>query len=228
MTDNFSFVKTGLISDSCGQFSSRPASKEMMKPTIRKFVTFDEEILIEGFKEAAQPWRMFAVAAVVTNPWAGRYVEDLKPEIMAYGPILGEALTDRIIALAGGGDKIEAYGKAAVVGLDGEIEHASALIHTLRFGNFYRTAVEATSYLAFSNTRGPANAAIAVPLMDKHDAGRRSHYLTVQFAINDAPRADELVLVLGGAASGRPHHRIGDRYQDLKDLERDLDNPAAI
>lgn len=64
--------------------------------------------------------------------------------------------------------------------------------------------------------------------MDKHDAGRRSHYLTVQFSINDAPADDELVLVLGGATSGRPHHRIGDRYQDLKDLERDVDNPAAI
>ncbi|OED41706.1 peptide synthetase [Chromatiales bacterium (ex Bugula neritina AB1)] len=199
-----------------------------MQPEIRKFVSFDEEVLIEGFKPVAGVWRTFAVAAVVTNPWAGRYVEDLKPEIMAFGPVLGEALTKRIIALAGGGEKIEAYGKAAVVGLNGEIEHASALIHTLRFGNFYRSAVEATSYLAFSNTRGPANAPIAVPLMDKHDAGRRSHYLTVQFSINDAPRADELVLVLGGASSGRPHHRIGDRYQDLKDLERDLDNPAGI
>ncbi len=199
-----------------------------MKPEIRKFVTFDEEIHIEGFKPAAEPWRTFAVAVVVTNPWAGRFVEDLKPEIMAYGPLLGEALTQRIIALAGGGDKIEAYGKAAVVGLDGEIEHASALIHTLRFGNFYRTAVAASSYLAFSNTRGPANAPIAVPLMDKHDAGRRSHYLTIQFSINDAPRADELVLVLGGASGGRPHHRIGDRYQDLKDLEHDVDNPAGI
>ncbi len=199
-----------------------------MKPEIRKFVTFEEEIHIEGYKATMTPWRTYAVAAIVTNPWAGRYVEDLTPEIKAFGPVLGEALTDRIIALAGGGDKIEAYGKAAVVGLDGEIEHASALIHTLRFGNFYRSAVEATSYLAFSNTRGPANAPIAVPLMDKHDAGRRSHYLTIQFSINDAPKADELVLVLGGADGGRPHHRIGDRYQDLKDLEADVDNPAGI
>lgn len=199
-----------------------------MKPEIRKFVTFEEEVLIEGFKSVDRPWRTFAVAAVIRNPWAGKYVEDLKPSIMAYGPLLGEAMTDRIIKLAGGGDKIEAYGKAAVVGLDGEIEHASALIHTLRFGNFYRTAVEASSYLSFSNTRGPADAPIAVPLMDKHDAGRRSHYLTIQFSINDAPRADEIVLVLGGSDGGRPHHRIGDRYQDLKDLEADVDNPAGI
>ena len=199
-----------------------------MQPEIRKLVTYDEEVLIEGFRAADPPWRMFAVAAVVKNLWAGRYVEDLKPEIQAFGPILGQILTDRIIALAGSGDAIEAYGKAAVVGLDGEVEHASGLIHTLRFGNHYREAVGAKSYLSFTNTRGPANAAIMVPLMDKNDAGRRSHYLTIQFAIPDAPRDDEIVVVLGGATGGRPHHRIGDRYQDLKDLGHDVDNPAAV
>lgn len=199
-----------------------------MKPEIRKIVNYDEETLIEGFKAADKPWRMFAVAAVVTNPWAGRFVEDLKPEIMAYGPELGKMMTERMIALAGSGYNIEAYGKSAVVGLDGEIEHASALIHTLRFGNFYREAVGAKSYLAFANTRGGANAPIAVPLMDKNDAGRRSHYLTIQFSICDAPRADEIVIVLGAATGGRPHHRIGDRYQDLKDLGHDVDNPASV
>lgn len=199
-----------------------------MQPEIRKFVTYDEEVLIEGFRPAEKPWRMFAVAAVVKNPWAGRYVEDLKAEIQAFGPALGAEMTQRMITLAGSGDAIEAYGKAAVVGLDGEIEHASGLIHTLRFGNHFREAVGAKSYLAFTNTRGPANAPIMVPLMDKNDAGRRSHYLTIQFAIPDAPRNDEVVVVLGAALSGRPHHRIGDRYQDLKDLGHDLDNPAAV
>ena len=200
-----------------------------MKPEIRKIVTYDEEVLVEGFRAASRPWRMFAVAAVVTNPWAGRFVEDLTPEIRAYGPVLGAMMTERMIALAGGdGALIEAYGKAAVVGLDGEVEHASGLIHTLHFGNHYRAAVGARSYLAFTNTRGGANAPIMVPLMDKNDAGRRSHYLTLQFAIPDAPRADEVLVVLGAAMSGRPHHRIGDRYQDLKDLGHDVDNPAAV
>ena len=199
-----------------------------MDPEIRKIVTYDEETLIEGYRVSKTPWRMFAVAAVVRNPWAGRFVEDLKPEIMAYGPKLGEMMTQRMIALAGSGDAIEAYGKAAVVGLNREVEHASGLIHTLRFGNFYREAVGAKSYLAFTNTRGGANAPIMVPLMDKNDAGRRSHYLTIQFSIPDAPRDDEIVVVLGGATSGRPHHRIGDRYQDLQDLGHDLDNPAAV
>jgi len=199
-----------------------------MTPEIRKIVTYEEETLIEGFRPAAEPWRMFAVAAVLKNPWAGRFVEDLKPEINAFGPILGEMLTTRILTLAGGGDAIEAYGKAAVVGLDGEVEHASGLIHTLRFGNHYREAVAAKSYLSFTNTRGGANAPIMVPMMEKNDVGRRSHYLTLQFAIPDAPRADEVVVVLAGATSGRPHHRIGDRYQDLKELGHDLENPAAV
>ena len=199
-----------------------------MDPEIRKFVTYDEETLVEGYRAAKIPWRMFAVAAVVRNPWAGRFVEDLKPEIMAYGPKLGHMMTQRMIALAGSGDAIEAYGKAAVVGLNGEVEHASGLIHTLRFGNFYREAVGAKSYLAFTNIRGGANAPIMVPLMDKNDAGRRSHYLTIQFSIPDAPRDDEIVVVLGGSTSGRPHHRIGDRYQDLGDLGHDVDNPAAV
>ncbi|NOD75614.1 MULTISPECIES: amino acid synthesis family protein [unclassified Ruegeria] len=199
-----------------------------MQPEIRKFVTYDEEVLVEGFRPADPPWRMFAVAAIVTNPWAGRYVEDLKPEIQVYGPILGKMISDRMIALAGSSNAIEAYGKAAVVGLNGEVEHASGLIHTLRFGNHYRQAVGAKSYLAFTNTRGPANAPIMVPLMDKNDVGRRSHYLTIQFSISDAPRDDEIVIVLGAATSGRPHHRIGDRYQDLQELDHDVDNPAAL
>ena len=199
-----------------------------MQPEIRKIVTYDEEILIEGFRKTKNPWRLFAVAAVIKNPWAGRFVENLKPEIQAYGPVLGEMMTKKIISLAGSGAAIEAYGKAAIAGLDGEIEHASALIHTLRFGNFYREAVEAKSYLAFTNTRGGANAPILVPLMDKNDAGRRSHYLTIQFSISDAPRDNELVIALGAATSGRPHHRIGDRYQDLKDLGHDMDNPASV
>ena len=195
---------------------------------IRKYVVYDEETLIEGFRKAETPLRMFAVAAVIENPWAGEYIEDLKPEILSIAPPLGKELTQRITNLVGGGGRIEAYGKAAVVGLDGEIEHASALIHTLRFGNFYREAVGAKSYLSFTNTRGPAGSPIMIPLMDKNDAGRRSHYLTIQFSIADAPRSDEIVVAIGGSIGGRPHHRIGDRYQDLKDLGHDVENPASV
>jgi len=190
-----------------------------MSHGIRKIVTYTEDTFIEGGKDAPVPLRLFAVAAVLKNPWAGQgFVEDLKPQIHAVAPVLGEQITNTLLGLTGGGDAIEAYGKAAVVGSNGEIEHASALIHTLRFGNFYRKAVGAKSYLSFTNVRGGPNCAISIPMMHKHDEGMRSHYLTLQFAINDAPGPDEIVVALGASIGGRPHHRIGDRYQDLADL----------
>ncbi|MBY5368055.1 amino acid synthesis family protein [Rhizobium leguminosarum] len=196
---------------------------------IRKTGLQIETTLIEGGKAAAVPLKLFTAFAVVKNPWAGRgFVDDLKPEIHAGAPVLGGLLTKMIIDAVGSGDAVEGYGKSAVVGLDGEIEHGSALIHTLRFGNFYRQAVGAKSYLAFCNTRGPANAPIMIPLMDKNDEGRRSHYLTIQTSIPDAPAADEIVVALGASIGGRPHHRIGDRYQDLKDLGQDVANPAGV
>ena len=199
-----------------------------MELEIRKFATYSEEVHIEGFKKTDKPLHIFAVAAVITNPWAGKFVEDLKPEIQAFAPLLGEQLTTKILKLAGGPHQIEAYGQAAVVGTDGDIEHASALTHTLRFGNFYRNAVEAKSYLVFTNTRSPANGPIMIPLMHKHDPGQRSHYHTIQFSISDAPSANEIVIALGGANGGRPHHRIGDRYQDLKELGNDVEDPAKV
>ncbi|MDB6182568.1 amino acid synthesis family protein [Paracoccus fistulariae] len=200
-----------------------------MPAEIRKTLLHVEETLIEGGKAAPVPLKMIAAVAVIKNPWAGQgFVEDLRPAILDCAPGLGALLTEMILKAAGGGEHVEGYGKSAIVGTDGEVEHASALIHTLRFGNHYREAVGARSYLAFCNTRGPANAPLLIPLMDKNDAGRRSHYLTIQLSVADAPAADEIVIALGASIGGRPHHRIGDRYQDLKELGHDVENPAAV
>lgn len=200
-----------------------------MPAEIRKTLLHVENTLIEGGKVAQKPLKMIAAVAVIQNPWAGRgFVDDLRPEIYDCAPGLGEMLTEMVLDAAGGGDKVEGYGKSAIVGMDGEVEHASALIHTLRFGNHFREAVGAKSYLAFTNTRGPANAPLQIPLMDKNDGGRRSHYLTIQLSVADAPAAGEIVVALGASIGGRPHHRIGDRYQDLKELGHDVDNPAAV
>ena len=196
---------------------------------IRKTHLMIERTLIEGGKAAERPLVLYAATAIVRNPWAGRgFVEDLKPEIASHAPELGKLLTGMILDAVGSGSAVEGYGKAAVVGMNGEIEHASALIHTLRFGNHYRQAVGAKSYLAFCNTRGGPNAPVMIPLMHKEDEGKRSHYLTIHYAIPDAPGPDEIIVALGASVGGRPHHRIGDRYQDLKDLGNDVDNPAAI
>jgi hypothetical protein len=204
-----------------------------MPAEIRKTLLHVEEAFIEGGKVTATPLTLIAAIAVVKNPWLAKdgndvFVQDLKPGIHDVAPGLGKILSDMVINQAGSGEVIEGYGKSAVVGLRGEIEHASALIHTLRFGNFYREAVGAKSYLSFCNTRAGANAPILIPLMDKNDAGRRSHYLTIQLAIPDAPADDEIVIALGASIGDRPHHRIGDRYQDLKDLGHDVDNPASV
>ncbi|APG47255.1 amino acid synthesis family protein [Phaeobacter porticola] len=200
-----------------------------MPAEIRKTLLHVEKTLIEGGKAAPTPLTLIAAMAVIRNPWAGQgFVEDLGPMIRDCAPGLGTLLTEMILEASGGGDRVEGYGKSAIVGLSGEVEHASALIHTLQFGNHYRNAVGAKSYLSFCNTRGPANAPLMIPLMDKNDGGRRSHYLTIQTSVADAPAADEILIALGASIGGRPHHRIGDRYQDLKELGHDVDNPAAV
>ncbi|MFV1602456.1 MULTISPECIES: amino acid synthesis family protein [unclassified Phaeobacter] len=200
-----------------------------MPAIIRKTLLHVEKTLIEGGKAAPVPLTLIAAIAVIRNPWAGQgFVEDLTPQIRDCAPGLGALLTGMILEAAGGGDRVEGYGKSAIVGMNGEVEHASALIHTLQFGNPYRSAVGAKSYLSFCNTRGPANAPLMIPLMDKCDGGRRSHYLTIQTSVADAPGADEVLIALGASIGGRPHHRIGDRYQDLKELGNDVDNPAAV
>ena len=204
-----------------------------MPAEIRKTLLHVEKTLIEGNKVAKKPLILIAAVAVIKNPWVdlkkpNQFVDDLKPGILDVAPGLGEMLTSMIIKEAGSGDAVEGYGKSAIVGLKGEIEHASGIIHTLRFGNFYREAVGAKSYLSFCNTRGGANSPILIPLMDKNDAGRRSHYLTIQLSIPDAHNDDEIVVALGASIGGRPHHRIGDRYQDLKDLGHDFDNQASV
>ena len=124
----------------------------------------------------------------------------------------------RLIEMAGGGDAVEAYGKAAMVGTEGEIEHGSALIHTLRFGNIFREAVQGTAYLSFTNSRGGPGATVSIPMMHKIDPGWRSHYLTLEMVIPDSPAPNEIVVAIGASVGGRPHHRIGNRYYDMEEM----------
>lgn len=191
----------------------------MNELTLRKIVSRTEEVLIEGGKIADPPLLMHGVAAVLTNPWAGQgFVEDLRPTLLAVAPLLGAEMVPRLVALAGGGELVEGYGKAAMVGVNGEVEHGSALIHTLRFGNVFRDAVQGTAYLSFTNTRAGAGATVSIPMMHKSDPGWRSHYLTLEMVIPDAPGPDEIVIAIGASVGGRPHHRIGNRYSDMEEM----------
>lgn len=187
---------------------------------VRKIVSFVEDVHVEGGR-AGPSVRMVGVAAILPNPWANRgFVEDLRPTILDLAPKLGELLVPRLVELLGGSDRIEAYGKAAIVGTAGEIEHASALIHTLRFGNRLRDAVAGESYLAFTNIRGGPGSPLVIPMTHKKDPGLRSHYITLQFAIPDAPASDELIVAIGGSTGGRMHPRIGNRYEDMEEMKR--------
>lgn len=200
-----------------------------MPAKIRRTLLHVETILADGGRMAARPPKLIAAVSVIENPWAGRgFVENLRPEIREISPEIGKLLSGMIVETAGSGDAVEGYGKCSVVGMGGEMEHCASLIHYVPFGNTYRKAVGAKTYLGFNNTRGGPGTPIMIPLMDKHDGGRRSHYLTIHLSIPDAPADDELIVALGASVGGRPHHRIGDRYEDLREMGRDVDNPAGL
>lgn len=177
--------------------------------SVRKIVTVVEEIRTEGGRALARPARVAVVAAVIENPWSGQgFVEDLHPGIEAnasdLGALLAPAVLDALEAPA------EAYGKAAIVGLDGEIEHGSALIHTLKFGDHFRKAANATTLLPAVEKRGPAGVVFDIPLKHVTDATIRSHHQTVEVRVADAPHPDEIVVALAAAAQGRPQQRLAD------------------
>ena len=154
-------------------------------------------------------------AAVVANPWlGGRATDDLGEQVVEIAPILARKLTDLLIRELGGVDAIEAFGKAAIVGTDGEIEHGAALIHTPFFGNLVREYFDGESIICFADDRGDAGASLVVPLWHKNAAATRTHYQTITTRIGDAPRPGEIVVVLGASTGPRPHSRIGDRLTD--------------
>lgn len=116
------------------------------------------------------------------------------------------------------------YGTVVIIVRQGiEIARVTA-VEGLRFGNHYREAVQAKSYLSFTNKRGGPGTSIQIPMMQKDDEGLRSHYITLEMQIEDAPRADEIVVVLGAADGGRLHPRIGNRYIDLEELAAEKAN----
>lgn len=198
-----------------------------MTVEIRRTLLHIQTTQIEGGKPLEAPTELVAAVAIIKNPWFGRgFVENLRPEIRAICPDIGKLLTAMILDVTG--DKLEGYGKASVVGMGGELEHAQALTHSLWFGNQFRDAVQAKTYLVFTNTRGAAGCSLMIPLMDKHDGGRRSHYQTIHLTVPDAPAEDEIIVALGASIGGHPHHRIGNRYEDLEEMCRNVDNPAGV
>lgn len=176
---------------------------------IRKIVTVVEETYKDGEKTVAKPTRKAVSMAVIKNPYAGRYVEDLT-ELMEIGEQLGLMLAERAVkALGIAKEDVESYGKGAIVGEKGELEHAAAILHP-RLGKSFREQVGGGKAIIPSAKKlGGMGTGLDVPVHYKDAAFVRTHYDAMEVRIADAPGADELVVALVVTDAGRPHPRIG-------------------
>jgi hypothetical protein len=176
---------------------------------IRKLLTIVEETHQEADQEIRPPTRKAAAIAVIANPFSGRDVQDLA-ELIEIGAMLGGLLGERAVrALGIEPHQAESYGKAAIVGENGELEHAAAILHP-KLGAPLRVAVEKGAALVPSaKKRGGMGAAIDVPLGHKDAAYVRSHFDAMEIRVPDAPRANEIVVAVVVTDTGRPRARIG-------------------
>lgn len=173
---------------------------------IRKIVVYSEEIFIDGEKPLEKPLKKVVCAAVLKNPYAGKFVEDLSL-LIDWGEVLGEILTKRAVKALD--DNVESYGKGGIVGSKGELEHVGAILHP-KLGKPMREAVGGGKAIIPSSKKyGCMGTPLDVPLHYKDAAFVRSHFDAITFSISDAPRDDEIVIAVAVTNGGRPHPRIG-------------------
>jgi len=180
-----------------------------MTANIRKLVIQVDETRKEMGQAIEPPTRRAVAIAVIDNPYAGRYSESLD-ELIAIGEELGALLGQKAVAALGiAPGQAQSYGKAAIVGEAGELEHAAAILHP-KLGAPLRVAVEKGAALVPSaKKRGTLGTAIDVPLGHKDAAFVRSHFDAIEARVSDAPRANEIVVAVAVTDSGRPLPRIG-------------------
>jgi Amino acid synthesis len=185
-----------------------------MQARIRKIVTVVDETAMEMGQPVSPPVRRAVACAVIENPFAGRYVEDLTP-LVEMSEELGHLLTSRCVAALGiSGGKAENYGKAAIVGEAGELEHAAALLHP-KMGTPVRKVLDKGAALIPSAKKsGGPGTAIDVPLGHKDAAYVRSHFDAIEVRVPDAPRANEIVVCVAVTNGGRPLARVGGLKKD--------------
>lgn len=183
---------------------------------IRKIAVLTEEIFHEGGPRLREPRRRSAAMAVVANPFAGRYVEDLQSTMEDLKP-LGLMLADRLITTLGGDiELIDGYGKAAIVGTAGELEHG-ALWHVPGGYAMRERLGEAKAIVPSAKKVGGFGARIDVPLGHINAAYVRSHFDAMEVGLSDGPRQDEIVFILAMACGPRVHNRMGGL--DVKDIK---------
>jgi hypothetical protein len=185
-----------------------------MKAKIRKIVTLVEETRREMDKTIEPATRRAAAAAVIENPFAGRYVEDLS-ELIEIGEELGALLTERaVVALGIPGPSAESYGKAAAVGENGELEHAAAVLHPKLGTPVRRVLGKGAALIPSSKKRGGMGVTLDIPLGHKDAAYVRSHFDGMEIRVSDAPRANEILVAIAVTDSGRPLARVGGLTKD--------------
>jgi hypothetical protein len=180
-----------------------------MSAKIRKIVTVVEETVTEMGRPVSPPTRRAAAVAVIENPFAGRYVDDLT-ELFEIGEELGALLAAKAVAALGiEGSRAESYGKAAAVGENGELEHAAAILHPKLGTPVRRVLGKGAALIPSSKKRGGPGVALDIPLGHKDAAYVRSHFDGMEVRIADAPRAGEIVVAVAVTDSGRPLPRVG-------------------
>jgi Amino acid synthesis len=180
-----------------------------MKSKIRKIATFVDETHIEQGRAVSPPVRRAAAVAVIENPFAGTYQENLDA-LIEIGEELGGLLAERAVAALGiAGADVESYGKAAAVGEDGELEHAAAILHPKLGAPFRKVLGKGAALIPSSKKRGGLGVALDIPLGHKDAAFVRSHFDGMEVRINDAPRADEIMVAVAVTSAGRPLPRVG-------------------
>jgi hypothetical protein len=184
--------------------------------TVRKWVTSIEDVLSDGQRATERPIRRVVVAAVIGNPYAGRWSDDL--ELLEHaGELLATEFMNRALALLDG--NVEAYGKGGIVGEHGEVEHVAAVLHP-RFGHPTRSLSGGVSILPSVKKRGGQGASVDIPVHHKTAMMIRSHFDAIEFRVPDAPQADEIVVALAVANGGRPHPRVGGlRAEDAEGVD---------
>jgi len=185
-----------------------------MKARIRKIVVVVEETLSEMGRAVTPPTRRAAAIAVIHNPCAGRYVDDLS-ELIEIGEELGGLLAGRAVeALGIPGASAESYGKAAAVGENGELEHAAAILHPKLGAPVRQVLGKGAALIPSAKKRGGLGVTVDIPLGHKDAAFVRSHFDGMEVRIADAPRADEILVAVAVTDSGRPLPRVGGLTKD--------------
>lgn len=186
---------------------------------VRKWVLIVEDTNREAGQDVDPPLRKVAAIAVVENPFAGRYVEDLSP-LVDFGEVLGEKLTRRAVeALQVAPGEVKGYGKASIVGTAGEIEHCAALIHP-KMGKPLRAAVDGgTAIIPSTKKRGGPGTRIDVPFFFKDDEWWMPYLDAMEVSVPDAPGPDEVVVVVALSSGGRPLARVGGKRETKEERQ---------